>query len=94
MLKNGEKLPVSIWGVKAVSNKAGTLARATVKVVPPDAVPACPDLCGLQPLADSRADIQVSGSPELLRFSLNVNPGSVLRAKPTVWLDAEVEIVD
>lgn len=94
MLKDGKKLPVSIWGVKAVSKKAATYARAHVSIVPPDAVPGCPDVCGPQPLADSGAEIQVSGSPKLLKFSLSVNPGSVLLAKPTVWLDAQVEIVD
>lgn len=94
MLKDGERLPVSIWGVKAVSKKAGTFARAYVGIVPPDAVPACPDVCGPQPLADSGAEIQVSGSPKLLKFNLSVNPGTVLLAKPTVWLDAQVDIVD
>ena len=94
MLKNGNKLPVSIRGVKAVSKKAGTFARAYVAIVPPDAAPGCRDVCGPQPLADSTAEIQVSGSPRLLKFDLRVNPGSVLLAKPTVWLDAQVEIVD
>jgi len=94
MLKNGKKLPVAVSGVMAVSKKTGTYARAYVEVVPPDAVPLCPDLCGPQPLADSRAEMRVGGSPKSLKFNLNVNPGAVLNAKPTVWFDAEVEMVD
>ena len=50
------------------------------------AYPGCPELCGPQALADSRAKIRVSGSPKSLTFSLN--------AKPAVRLEADVEIVD
>jgi hypothetical protein len=94
MLKKGKKLPVAVSGVMAVSKKTGTYARAYVKVVATDAVPLCPDLCGPQPLADSDAEMRVSGSPRSLKFKLDVNPVSLLNAKPTVWLDAEVEMVD
>lgn len=94
MLKNGERLTVSVWGAKAISKKSVTYATAAVSVVPPDAVPSCPDLCGPQPLADSRAEIRVSDSPKSMTFSLNINPVSMLRAKPTLWLEANVEIVD
>lgn len=94
MLKDGAKLPVSISGVKAVSTKTGSFAHAYIGVVPPDAVPGCPDICGPQPLADSRAEVRVRGSAKLISFSLSPNPVSILGAKPTVWLDADVEIVD
>lgn len=94
MVKGGAKLPVSISGVKAVSTKTGSFVHAYVGVVPPDAVPGCPDICGPQPLADSRAEVRVRGSAKSINFSLSPNPVSVLRAKPTVWLDADVEIVD
>lgn len=94
MLKDGRKLPVSISGVKAVSAKTGSFADAYVGVVPPDAVPLCPDLCGPQPLADSRAKVRVKGSAKSLSFSVSPNPVSILNSKPTVWLDADVEIVD
>lgn len=94
MLKNGQKLAVSISGVKAVSTKTGSFAHAYVGVVPPDAVSLCPDLCGPQPLADSRAEVRVKGSARSMSFSLSPNPVSILNAKPTVWLDADVEIVD
>ena len=94
MLKDGAKLPVSISGVKAVSTKTGSFAHAYIGVVPPNAVPGCPDICGPQPLADSRAEVRVRGSAKSISFSLAPNPASILRAKPTVWLDADVEIVD
>lgn len=94
MLKDGRKLPVSISGVKAVSAKTSIFAAAYVGVVPPDAVPLCPYLCAPQPLADSRAEVRVTGSAKSLSFSLSPNPVSILNAKPTVWLDANVEIVD
>jgi hypothetical protein len=94
MLKDGEKLPVSISGAKAVSTKGGTFAYAYVGIVPPDAVPGCPYLCGPQALADSRAEVRIRGSARSISFSLNPNPVSILDAKPTVWLDADVEIVD
>lgn len=94
MPRNGESLGVSVWGAKAVSKSRGAFATAGVDVTPPDAAPGCADLCGPQPLADSRAEIRVSGTPKLMHFSLNPNPASVLKARPSVWLDAEVEIVD
>lgn len=94
MLKNGERLAVSVRGVKAISKESVAYATAVVSVVAPDAVPLCPDLCGPQPLADSQAEVRVSGSPKSMRFSLNANPVSMLNAKPTVWLEAIVEIVD
>lgn len=94
MLRNGKNLAVSVWGAKAISKDSVTYATAVVSVTPPDAVPLCPELCGPQPLADSRAEIRVSGSPKSVRFGLNVNPVSLLNAKPTVWLNADVKIVD
>lgn len=94
MPREGEKLSVSVWGAKAVSKTRGAYATAGVDVTPPDAAPGCPDLCGPQPLADSRAEIRVSGTPKRMQFSLNPNPASVLNARPSVWLEAEVEIVD
>ena len=94
MPRKGEHLDVSVWGAKAVSASRGAFATAGVDVIPPGAAPACAHLCGPQPLADSRAEIRVSGSPKRMHFSLNPNPASVLKARPSVWLDAEVEIVD
>ena len=94
MPRNGVNLSVSVSGAKAISKGRGAFATASVSVAPPDAVPGCVELCGPQPLADSRAEIRVSGTPKLMNFSLNVNPVSVLKAKPTVWLDADVEIFD
>jgi hypothetical protein len=94
MRKGGKNLTVSIRGAKAISKDSNTYATATVSVVPPDAVPLCPDFCGPQPLADSRAEIRVSGSPKSMTFNLNANPVSMLNAKPTVWLEAAIEIVD
>lgn len=94
MSRNGERLPVSVWGAKAVSEDAVSYATAGVSVVPPDAVPLCPNLCGPQPLADSSAEIRVSGSPKSMRFSVHANPVSLLNAKSSVWLEAEIEIVD
>ena len=94
MSRNGENLTVSVWGAKAISKDSVTYATAVVSVVPPDAVPLCSELCGPQPLADSRAEIRVSGFPRSMTFSLNTNPVSMLNAKPTVWLEADIEIVD
>ena len=95
MPRNGESLSVSVWGAKAISKGGVAYATAGVSVIPPGAAPGCESLlCGPQPLADSRAEIRVSGAPKLMNFSLNANPASVLKAKPSVWLDAEVEIVD
>ncbi len=95
MPRKGENLEVSVWGAKAVSASRGAYATAGVDVIPPGAPPACAHhLCGPQPLADSRAEIRVSGTPKRMEFSLNPNPASVLKASPSVWFDAEVEIVD
>jgi hypothetical protein len=90
----GANLEVSVWGAKAVSEALGAFATAGVDVTPPGAAPGCRDLCGPQPLTDSRAEIRVSGNPKRMHFSLNPNPASVLKARPKVWLEAEVEIVD
>lgn len=94
MSRNGKKLPVRVKGAKAVSKKQATYAIASVHVTPPDAVPLCPDLCGPQPLADSDAEVRVSGKPRSIAFSLHPNLVSVMHAKPTLWLEANVEIVD
>ncbi|MFC3458609.1 hypothetical protein [Massilia haematophila] len=95
MPRKGGNLEVSVWGAKAVSASRGAYATAGVDVIPPGAAPACAHhLCGPQPLADSRAEIRVSGTPERMQFSLHPNPASVLKARPSVWLEAEVEIVD
>lgn len=94
MSRNGKNLKVYVRGAKAISKGRVTHAIASVAVTPADATPSCPDLCGPQPLANSSAEIRVSGTPSLLAFSLNINPVSMLNAKPTVWLDADVEIVD
>lgn len=94
MNRNGQNLSVHVQGAKAVSKGRGTYAVAMVHVTPPDAKPLCPDMCGPQPLADSRAEIRVSGTPKLVAFSLNVNVVSMLNTKPVVWLKADVEIVD
>ncbi len=93
MLKNGKNLNISVRGAKAISKDSVTYATASVSVVPPDAVPLC-SRCGPQPLADSRAEIRVSGTPKSMTFNLNANPVSMLNAKPTVWLEADIEIVD
>ncbi|VXB08582.1 conserved hypothetical protein [Massilia sp. 9I] len=94
MLWKGEKLPVHVAGAKAVTKKASSYATASVSVLPPDAVPLCPDLCGPQPLAVSSAEIRASGRPRFMSFSLTPNPVSMLNAKPTVWLEADIEILD
>jgi len=93
MRKNGKNLSVSVRGAMAISRDVVTYATASVSVVPPDAVPLC-SMCGPQPLADSQAEIRVSGNPKSMTFSLNANPVSMLNAKPTVWLEADIEIVD
>ncbi len=90
----GKPLDVYVLGAKAISKNGATYATASVGAVPPDAVPLCADLCGPQPLADSSAEIRVSGKPKSLTFSLNANPVSMLHAKPTIWLEAEVVILD
>lgn len=86
-------LDVSVRGAKAILDKSRSYATAYVAVTPPDAVPLC-SVCGPQPLADSSAEIRVSGKPRSMAFSLSPNPVSLLNASPTVWLEAEVEIVD
>lgn len=93
MSVGGKTLDVSVRGAKAILNKSSSYAAAYVTVTPPDAVPLCP-ICGPQPLANSSARIRVSGKPRSMSFSLSPNPVSILNARPTVWLDAEVEIVD
>lgn len=93
MVWKGKNLTVSVRGAKAMSKAGLTYATASVGVVPPDAVPRCP-MCGPQALADSRAEIRVSGTPRSIVFNLNANPVSMLNAKPTVWLEASVEIVE
>lgn len=94
MPMNGENLSVSVWGAKAISEDRGAFATAGVTVMPPGPAPSCDGLCGPQPLADSRAEIRVSGAPKLMNFGLNASPTSVLKAKPSMWLEGEVEIVD
>jgi hypothetical protein len=49
-------------------------------------------MCGPQALADSSGEIRVSGSPTSLEFSLTPNPVSILNAKPTVWLEANIAV--
>lgn len=93
MLWKGKNLSVYVSGAMAVTHGPVTFAAATVGVVPPDAVPLCP-ICGPQPLADSTAKITVSGTPKTLTFSLQPNTVSILNAKPTVWLEADIAIVD
>lgn len=94
MPRNGQNLSVSVWGAKAISKAQVAFATAGVSVTPPGALPACANLCGPQPLADSRAEVRASGNPKSIKFSLNPNPVSVLAAKPRVWLEADVEIID
>ena len=88
----GKDLHVYVQGAMAIARGPVTFATASVGVVPPDAVPLCPTMCGPQPLADSSGEIKVSGLPRSLQFSLTPNPVSMLNAKPTVWLEAEVAI--
>jgi hypothetical protein len=90
----GKNLTVSVRGAVAVAHGPFTFAIADVGVVPPDAKPGCPDVCGPQPLADSRGEIRVSGAPHSLKFSLSPNPVSILNATPTVWLEADVEVAN
>jgi hypothetical protein len=93
MVRDGKNLPVYVRGAKAISKARITYATASVGVIPPDAVPLC-SICGPQPLADSSAEIRATGTAKSLQFSLHPNPVSILNAKPTVWLEAEIEIVD
>lgn len=90
----GGYLPVEVRGTVAVARGPVTLASAFVSVVPPGAAPLCPDLCGPQPLADSSGEVRVSGIPATLAFGLTPNPGSILNAKPPVWLEADVVVTN
>lgn len=94
MLWKGQSLSVSVLGAMAIARGPFTFATASVSVVPPDAIPLCPEMCGPQPLADSRGEIRVSGTPRSLKFSLKPNPVSMLNAKPTVWLEADIAIAN
>ena len=89
----GRKLDVSITGALSVSAAPTAWASASVSVTPPDAKPGC-SICGPQPLADSRADVKMSGEPKSVTFALAPNPVSILRSSPTVWFEATVTIVD
>lgn len=93
MLWKGRNLSLYVSGAMAVAHGPVTYATASVGVVPPDAIPLC-SACGPQPLADSSAEIKVSGAPKSLTFSLQPNPVSILNAKPTVWLEADIVVVD
>jgi hypothetical protein len=86
----GQSLNVSLRGAVAISHGPVTFAFASVSVIPPDAIPLCPGMCGPQPLADSDGEIRINGTPRSIKFKLNSNPVSLLNAKPTVWLEAEV----
>lgn len=89
----GKQLDVSLTGALSVSTEPSAWASASVSVTPPDAKPGC-SICGPQPLADSRADVKVTGAPKSVTFALAPNPVSILRSSPTVWLEATVTIVD
>jgi hypothetical protein len=93
MTWKGKNQSISVRGAIAISEGPITFATASVSVVPPDAIPLC-SICGPQPIADSSAEFKVSGAPKSLAFHLNPNPVSMLNAKPTVWLEAEIEVVD
>lgn len=90
----GNNLNVTVMGAVALARGPFTFATAWVSVTPPDAKPLCPDLCEAQPLAQSRSEIRVSGAPRSLKFSLSPDPQSILNAKPTVWLQADVEVTN
>lgn len=90
MLWKRQSLNVSVRGAIAISDGPVTFAFASVSVVPPDAIPLCPGMCGPQPLADSRAEVKMNGNPKSINFSLNPNPVSLMNSKPTVWLEADV----
>lgn len=94
MLWKGQSLSISVEGAIAIANGPVTYATASVSVVPPDAIPLCPEICGPQPLADSSAEIRVSGVSKSLTFSLSPNPVSILHANPNVWLEADVTVAD
>ena len=89
----GRKLDVSVTGALSVSAEPSVWASASVSVTPPDAKPGC-SICGLQPLADSRASVKASGTPKSVTFELAPNPVSILRSSPTVWFEAVVTLVD
>lgn len=93
MTWKGKNQSVSVRGALAISKGPITFAIASVSAVPPDAMPLC-SICGPQPSADSTAEFKVSGIPKSLTFNVNPNPVSMLNAKPTVWLEAEVEIAN
>jgi hypothetical protein len=88
----GQRLEVSVRGAAAVARGPVTFATASVSVVPSDAAPLCPGMCGLQPLADSSGKIKVSGTPRSLTFGLTPNAVSLLNARPTVWFEADVTV--
>ncbi|KGF82771.1 hypothetical protein IA69_05755 [Massilia sp. JS1662] len=90
----GQNLDVSVRGAMAIARGPVAFATASVSVVPPDAVPLCPDLCAPQPLADSSGDIRVGGTPRSIEFRLTPNPVSMLSARPTVWLEADIAVLD
>jgi hypothetical protein len=90
----GKKVEVLVRGALSSIQGPAMWASTRISVTPPDAKPGCPNICGPQPLADSRADVRVSGSPTMLTFGLQPNPVSILRSDPTVWLEGEVVIVD
>jgi hypothetical protein len=94
MLWKGRNLDLSVQGAMAVARGPVTFATASVSVVPPDAVPLCPDVCAPQPLAAAGGDVRVGGTPRSLEFSLTPNPVSMLHARPTVWLEADIAMQD
>jgi hypothetical protein len=93
MTWKGRNQNISVRGAIAIFKGESTFATASVSVVPPDAIPLC-SVCGPQPLADSSAELKVSGVPKSLTFDLSPNPVSMLNAKPTVWLQAKIEVVN
>lgn len=90
----GQNLDVSVRGALALARGPATFATASVSVVPPDAVPLCPDLCAPQPLADSSGEIRIGGTPRSIAFSLAPNPVSMLNARPTVWFEADIVVAN
>jgi hypothetical protein len=90
----GQNLDVSVRGALALARGPVTFATASVSVVPPDAVPLCPDLCAPQPLADSSGEIRIGGTPRSIAFSLAPNPVSMLNARPTVWFEADIVVAN
>lgn len=89
----GKKLDVLVSGALSVSTEPTVWASASVVVTPPDAKPGC-DMCGPQPMADSRANVKLSGVSKSVTFELAPNPVSILRSNPNVWFEAVVTIVD